>query len=393
MSKAETKVEIKSELSLKEKERRWSALREKLNKAGYGALIVIGAAQGGMAPVKYLTQIWGNPTNAVFFPAEGKPIFLISSNTALTGASLAAQGCWVPAEDIRPSVNPSEDLARLVIEHKLQKSKIGVDSYKFWTAEGYRLFTEKCPGVELVEAHRFFGELRGPKSDEELAMIQKAITISDMSHYTFLANLKPGKKEIDVANPAVEVANAHGIADRIILINTRPEIAYPYIPGQTVIEKSNPVIWGPEFTRFEGGGSQMFRTYCWEKPKGDLKKMLDMCGEMRQMVIEEFRPGVEIVEAGKKLKRLVNKWGFECDKLGHAIGLSHFASPYITTGPGERDYIEWTILEREVYEIHPMIRPKGGAPPFVMIGDMYFIGKDSTKLMTTALPGLPEMIP
>jgi Xaa-Pro aminopeptidase len=392
MGPAKAKTEVKPELSLKEKERRWSAVREKLKRAGYGALIVIGAAQGGMAPVKYLTQVWGRPSNAVFFPADGSPVFLIPSNNAMTGAALVQQGCWLPEEDIHQSVNPAADLAKLVIEHKLQKSRIGVDSFRFWTAEGYRLFIESCPGVELVEAHRFLGEIRGPKSDEELALIEKAITISDMVHYTFLANLRPGVKEIDVANKAVEVANSHGIGDRIILINSRPEIVYPYLPGQTIIEKPNPVIWGPEFTRNEGGGSQMFRTYCWEKPEGVYKKMFDLCGEMRQMVIQEFRPGLEIVEAGKKIKNLVQKWGFECDKLGHAIGLSHFASPYITAGPGELDYIEWTILANEVYEIHPMIRARGGVPPFIMIGDMYFIGKDSTRLMTTALTGLPEII-
>jgi succinate dehydrogenase/fumarate reductase flavoprotein subunit len=31
--------------------------------------------------------------------------------------------------------------------------------------------------------------------------------------------------------------------------------------------------------------------------------------------------------------------------------------------------------------------------PFSMIGDMYLIGKDRTEWMTTALPGLPEIIP
>jgi Xaa-Pro aminopeptidase len=393
MSPIKANAEVKPELSLKEKERRWSAVRKKLNRAGYAALIVIGAAQGGMAPVRYLTQIWGRPSNAVFFPASGRPVFLIPSNTAMTGARLVKQGCWVPEEDIHPSANLAVDLARLVIEHKLQNSKIGIDSFRFWTADGYRLFTELCPGVELVEAHRFLGEIRGPKSEEELALIKKAITISDMVHYTFLANLRSGVREVDVADKAVEVANSHGIADRIILINSRPEIAYPYIPGQTIIEKPNPVIWGPEFTRNEGGGSQMFRTYCWEKPKGDYKRMFDLSGEMRQMVIQEFRPGLEIVEAGKKIKNLVRKWGFECDKLGHAIGMSHFASPYITAGPEELDYMEWTILTNEVYEVHPMIRAKGGVPPFIMIGDMYFIGKDRTELMTTALPGLPEIIP
>jgi hypothetical protein len=55
--------------------------------------------------------------------------------------------------------------------------------------------------------------------------------------------------------------------------------------------------------------------------------------------------------------------------------------------------MEWTILPNEVYVVHPMIRNKGGKPPFVMIGDMFFVGKESTPWMTTSLPRLPEIIP
>jgi Xaa-Pro aminopeptidase len=393
MSNTGSKVEVKTGLSLKEKERRWSAVRKKLNQAGYAALLVIGGPGAGMAPVRYLSQIWGSQQNAVFFPAEGRPVFLAPSNTANNAAALVKQGCWMPEEDIRPSANIGVDLAKLVIEYKLQKSKIGVDSFAFWPTKGYLQFRELCPKVELADIHRLIGEIRGPKSDEELELIQKAITISDMVHYTFLANLKPGVKEIEVANKAIDVANAHGVGDKIVLINNRQEIVYPYSPGQNILDKSSPVIWGPEFTRTEGGGAQMFRTYCWEKPTGDLKKMFEMCGDLRQMVIEELRPGLEIIDAGKNIKKLVKKWGFECDKLGHAIGMSHFASPYITTGPDERDYEEWTIMANEVYEIHPMLRGKGGVAPFVMTGDMFLIGKERTTMMTNILPGLPEIIP
>jgi Xaa-Pro aminopeptidase len=121
--------------------------------------------------------------------------------------------------------------------------------------------------------------------------------------------------------------------------------------------------------------------------------MFALCDELRQMIIQEFRPGLEIIQTGKKIEDMVSEWGFECDKLGHAVGLSYGDAPYITAGPHERDYMEWTILPNEVYAVHPMIRAKGGKPPFVMIGDMFLIGKDSTKWMTTTLPGIPEMIP
>ncbi len=381
-----------AELSLKEKERRRSLLRKKLQKAGLSALIVYGGTQLGV-PVHYLTRIWGNKQNMVIFPVDGEPVFLIPSNTGMTGESLVKQGCWLPAENIRSSANLAVDAARLIISLKLQKTRVGIDSFRFWPVFEYRTFNELCPDVQLVEAHRLFGEIRGPKSAEELAVMGEAIRISDLAHNTFLANLKPGLTEEEVADKANEVLTANDIIDRIILIHSRPEAVYPYRPGPTVIKKPNPVTFSPEFTRNAGYGAQMIRAYWWEEPEGIYKKMFGLWAEMRQMIVREFRPGVEITNAGQKIEKLVGEWGFECDKLGHAVGLSYGDAPYITAGPHERDYMEWTILTDEVYAVHPMVRCRGGKAPFTMIGDMYFIGRDATRWMTTTLPGLPEMIP
>ncbi|MCK4273404.1 MAG: M24 family metallopeptidase [Dehalococcoidales bacterium] len=381
-----------AELSLKEKERRRSLLRKKLQKAGLSALIVYGGTQLGV-PVHYLTHIWGNKQNMVVFPVDGEPVFLIPSNTGMTGESLVKQGCWLPAENIRSSANLAVDAARLIISLKLQKTRVGIDSFRFWPVFEYRTFNELCPDVQLVEAHRLFGEIRGPKSAEELAVMGEAIRISDLAHNTFLANLKPGLTEEEVADKANEVLTANDIIDRIILIHSRPEAVYPYRPGPTVIKKPNPVTFSPEFTRNAGYGAQMIRAYWWEEPEGIYKKMFGLWAEMRQMIVREFRPGVEITNAGQKIEKLVGEWGFECDKLGHAVGLSYGDAPYITAGPHERDYMEWTILTDEVYAVHPMVRCRGGKAPFTMIGDMYFIGRDATRWMTTTLPGLPEMIP
>ena len=380
------------ELSLKEKTRRWSLLRKTLQKAGLSALIVYGGTQLGV-PVHYLTRVWGNKQNMVIFPVAGEPVFLIPSNTGMTGEQAVKQGCWLPAEDIRSSANLAVDAAKIIIDLKLQKTQVGIDSFRFWPVFEYQTFSALCPKVNLVEAHRLFGEIRGPKSAEELAVMDTAIRISDLAHYTFLANLKPGLTEEQVAAKANEVLTTHEVIDRIILIHSRPEAAYPYRPGPNVIQKPNPITFSPEFTRNAGYGAQMIRAYWWEEPKGIYKKMFELWGEMRQMIVREFRPGVEITDAGKKIEELVGSFGFECDKLGHAVGLSYGDAPYITAGPHERDYMEWTILPNEVYAVHPMVRCKGGKAPFTMIGDMYFIGKDTTRWMTTALPGLPEMIP
>ena len=344
-------------------------------------------------PVRYLTNVWGSKGNAVLFPVQGEPRLRIPTDAMQNARMLIDQGCWLPEENIYPSAHLSSDLAKQITELKLDKSRIGIDSFLFWPAQDHLTLAGLCPGLQLVEAHRLFGEIRGPKSSEELAVMDKAIRISDLAHYTFLANLKPGMTEAEATARANEVLEAHGVGDRIILIHTGRDMTYPYFPGPTTIRKSDIVIFSPEFTRKLGYGAQMIRAYCWEPPKGTLKRMYSLCSELRQMVIEEFRPGLEITKAGEKIKKLVSRWGFESLKLGHAVGLSYGDAPYITAGPQERDSMEWTILAGEVYEVHPMIRSKGGKPPFAMIGDMFHIGEKKTRWMTTALPGIPEILP
>ena len=382
----------KLELSLTEKDRRYSLLQERLKKAGLSALIVYGGSQLGV-PVHYLTGVWGTRLNMVIFPAEGDPVFLIPSNSMETPETIEKQGCWIPVEHIHLSTHLAADAAQQIIGLGLQKARIGIDSFRWWPVFEYQTFAGLCPGVEIVESHRLFGEIRGSKSAEELALIQKALQISDLAHHTFLANLKPGMTEAEAAKYAVDVLDSHGIGDRIVLIHTRPEATYPNRPGPTVIQKPNPVTFSPEFTRQLGYGAQMIRAYWWEEPGGIYRQMFQLWSDMRQMIKEEFRPGVEITDAGQKVEDLIDSYGFECDKLGHAVGLSYGDAPYITAGPHEKDYMEWTIQANEIYAVHPMVRCRGYVAPFSMIGDMYFIGPEGTEWMTTALPGLPEIIP
>ena len=380
------------QLSMNEKKRRWSSLQEKMKREDFSALLVYGGSQLGV-PVHYLANIWGTRMNMVIFPAEGEPVFLIPSNSMHRAAEVAGQGCWIREENIHTTPHMAADAAKHITDMKLADGKIGVDGFLWWPVNDYQIFQEQCPKAQLVDAHRFFGEIRGPKSDEEMNMIRRAMKISDMAHYTFLSNLKPGITEAQAAAKAIEVLNEHGVGDRIILIHSRPEAVYPNLPGQSVIQKPDAVTFSPEFTMQAGYGAQMIRSYWWEEPKGIYKTMFQLWKDMRQMVMEEFRPGVEITAAGKKIEDLVADYGFECDKLGHAVGLSYGDAPYITAGPHEKDYMEWTILAKEVYAVHPMVRCKGYVAPFTMVGDMFYIGEDDTQWMTTALPGLPEMIP
>ena len=106
---------VKPELSLKEKERRWSLLQAKLKGAGLSALLVYGGSQLGV-PVHYLAKIWGTVMNMVIFPVEEEPVFLIPSNSGQTPQKVVESGCWINVENIRLSPNLAADAARQNLE-------------------------------------------------------------------------------------------------------------------------------------------------------------------------------------------------------------------------------------------------------------------------------------
>jgi Xaa-Pro aminopeptidase len=385
-------INSRAEFDTAEKNRRYTLLKNRLKDAGLSSLIVYGGTQLGV-PVHYLSQIWGSKMNAVIFPVEGEPILLIPSNMALNASVLAEQGCWLPQENILATHNLSIGLAGVVRQLRLEKTRIGIDSFRFWPVHDCETFKNLCPKVELMECHRLFGEVRGPKSPAEMKVMKKAILISDMAHYAFLANLQSGMTETEAVMHANEVLDRHHVGDRIVLIHSRPEKVYPSQPTATIIQRPNPVIFSPEFTRKAGYAAQMIRVYAWEEPDDEYKRMFELYGEIRQLVMEEFRPGIEITTAAQKIESLVDAWGFECDKLGHAIGVAYGDVPYITAGPHQRDHMDWTILENEVYAVHPMIRNKSARPPLILVGDMFHIGKDETRWLTRTMPDLPVLIP
>ena len=382
--------EFKPDLSLKEKERRWSLARNKMAQEGLAAIIVYGNDRHKRdIACRYFTNMLIFPPceHMLLMPAEEDPVLL---STMLGNVFFAKKVSWVPAEKIYASGNLGADLVKHLIALKLQNKRIGIDNLNGWQVQEYLALKQSCPDVEVVDVTRWLTEMRAQKSHEEIKVMEEAIRIGELAQRTFLANLKPGVTEEEVVGKVEDVIRAHGVEKRLWLINSTPEIAWPWLPGKTRIRKPNPVSFSPEFARTEGYAFQAIRTYCWEEPKGEFKRMWELWGELRRMVPQEFRPGRRIAEVAAKIEGVIKEWGFEYFNMGHGLGLHFFEESAISPRPL---YPDWTLMPNEVYVFHPQIRALGARGPLAWVGDMYWVGEDSTRWMTPFLPGLPEMIP
>jgi len=381
--------DLKLELSLKEKERRWSMVRKKMAQDGLDAVIIFGNDQHLRdRACSYFTNTltYSGCEHMVLIQADGEPVFL---NSSPLGTYHVKRDSWVPAENIYESKKLGADLAKHIIRLKIQKKRIGIDNLEQWPARDYLALTESCPDIEIVDVSRWLWEMRTQKSPEELKLIEEAIRISELAQRTFLTNLKPGMKEEVVVSKVEEVIRANGVERRLWLMNSTRDLSYPGLPGDTIIQKPNPVSFSAEFQRTRAYASQSIRTYCWEEPKGDYKRMFELCGEFRRMIPEEFRPGRRMSEVAAKFDSIIEEQGFEYHNMGHGLGLNFVEEPFISPQPLNPD---WVLMPNEVYEFHPMIRTKDGKGPLAWIGDIYLIDEDSTRWMTPFLPGLPEII-
>jgi Xaa-Pro aminopeptidase len=275
---------------------------------------------------------------------------------------------------------------------KLQNEKIGIDNLGVLTAQDYLVLKEKCPHIELVDITVEMAEIRGPKSKEEIELMEEAITLGAQLQKVFTDNLRPGMTEQTVVGKVMDIAKANGVESALWLTVSNEEMVYPYMAGEHIIRRELPVTFSTEFEIMGRYSCQIARMYSWEKPEGLYKDMLDVREELRHLILEELRPGKILADFAAKLEAMVDKAGFECDFIGHAIGLHFGEFPYISSSSQKGRFTEWRILADEVYVVNPQIRQKGAKGPMAFIGDMYFVGEERTRWMTQMFPGLPEII-
>ncbi|MBT7858447.1 MAG: aminopeptidase P family protein [Nitrospinaceae bacterium] len=360
-----------------------------MSKEGLSAIIVYGCdGHTRDVPCRYMTNmpIIAGCRDILIFPADGEPVLLV---TYPTQTFFAKRISWISEENVHGSTDIVNDLKKHLESRNLMTERVGIEAPGLWPAQDYLAFLEACPKVQLVDTSKWMSKIRAQKSDEELKLMREAVDIGELALEAFIDNLRPGMTEEKAVAPVEEILRANGVEKRLWLMSSTPEMASPWLPGETIIRKPNPILVSLEFQRSRGYTCQVVRNYCWEEPTGDYKKMFDLWKELRILPSEELRPGRNINSLGQRIKELVRDWGFECSMLGHGLGMDFFEEPAINSGPLEE---EWLVMTNQVFVFHPQVRPLGGGGPFVFVGDMYLVGEESTEWMTNFMPGLPEMI-
>jgi Xaa-Pro aminopeptidase len=175
---------VATTLSLRERDRRYAAVRAELRRRGLQAVVVTGSN------LQYLSDGVPRELFGVLSVDENEPFTDILIWRALADVSIdvvrEAQD-WV--SDIRSGRDGVAVAARLK-ELRLDKAKVG-----YAGALSQRVFSQivkELPNMSLVEASDAFVNLRTIKSDEEIALIDRANVIFDKAVEQIHAKARPG---------------------------------------------------------------------------------------------------------------------------------------------------------------------------------------------------------
>jgi Xaa-Pro aminopeptidase len=224
-------------LSLRERDRRWQALRQRMGERGLDCLLV-GSFRSRERFESYLLddQIEG----MVLFPLEGAPVVLSwytpRISRALESASRGVES-WVT--DYRVG-GGATDLAALLRERGLDQRRIGIVGlgrtspgepdgyvpYTYWTQ-----LLEQVPQATFVDFSADITTLVLVRSEEELALVRYAARVTEAACQAMLDVTRPGVGEELIYAAIMREIFAHGA-----------DVRYPFLSLQS---GPHNIGWGP----------------------------------------------------------------------------------------------------------------------------------------------------
>ena len=221
--------------SLKERDRRWSRLRQEMKRAGLDALIGLpneGHWDQFGADTRYITQIGGTQTEVgCVLPFEADVTAIVRGANEIEWWGLAQD--WV--KDIRPS---RRSYGEPVIERlkEIRATRAGVIGLSglVRAPEGivpwgtFEKIRAALPKVEFVNATDLIQEVRSVKSAEEIAFIEKAADIIGKAIDVLIAHAKVGVRENElIAEMLREIVRRGGEPITMMLFGTGgPEVPW-----------------------------------------------------------------------------------------------------------------------------------------------------------------------
>jgi Xaa-Pro dipeptidase len=200
----------------------------------------------------------------------------------------------------------------------------------------FRRFAEALPGWEWTDGAPLTERLRIIKTPEELALIRRAVEITEAAIAATFARLAPGMSERDVARLLAGEMQQRG-ASGGGLVQFGASSALPHGgPGGTTLAREMVVLIDCG-CRVTGYTSDITRTMWYgDAPPEEFRRVFNLVHDAQTAAMELGRPNVTECQALDRVARAVIAEGgygrFFTHRLGHGMGMDGHEAPYLVEG-------------------------------------------------------------
>ncbi len=366
------------EFTLRERDRRYKAVRSNMEKVGLDALIVYGITglsgqwKGNFV---YLTnRCLLSADGLMFFPLDRDPTIFVSGDNQYLEAK---RGQWV--HDIRMTRQPVADLCALISSHKSARGKIGVSSFAGLPVRIADQLRSQLPGAEFVDALELILAVREIKSDEELLVARRGAEVADAGVRHLLEVLRPGATEFKWKAELESVMTACGADGGFNTIAAgRAEGEHDAFRGFVVAPTERKFAKGDlvlmEISpRVNGYYNQLVRLISFGEPPEYIRKAHAACVAAKHSALDKLKPGETLANVAKAVQEKLLEHGYATRGIqAHTLGLD--LSESIIT-PENQKKVEQGFL----VTVHPMVATGDWRQLFV--GETYFVHKDGVEAL------------
>ncbi|MCO5202920.1 MAG: aminopeptidase P family protein [Chloroflexi bacterium] len=272
----------------------------------------------------------------------------------------AERECVPRGFEVFPALGARKEwFPKLIGEADLAGKRVGVSTRDLSYA-GYLSmldYLEPLPGPdrpEFVPAKGIIEKLRRKKDPEELALLQRAIHISDDAFERLETALTPEMTELEAAEVFAANVKAAGGEDISFptIVAGGPWSAMPHAsPRAERLGTDRPVVIDMG-ARYEGYCSDLTRTVVIGQPDAKFREVYGIVFEAQQAAIAGAEAGMKASDAHLLAQDVIAAAGYG-DRfghgLGHGVGLDVHEDPYL--GTSSEDVLE----EGMVFTIEPGI--------------------------------------
>jgi Xaa-Pro dipeptidase len=321
--------------SEQEYKRRYSVLSEAMKEAGLDCLLIygcisLGGSDTGQINAQYLSNFAGVGHTYVVFPVKEAPTLHIGMPLQVPNAKDIS-----PIQDVRGGVALEDTVSDRLKELGLNKGNIGivgpgVDFFFPCTIpyEHYVRFLKDFPDAQFQKMSEWYENIRSIKSDEEIALIERAAALNDLCHEEMFHATRAGRSHADLRRIVEQVAFMHKGNHCMMHLSSWPMSnqvwMYPdFWPTDRTVEAGHlimsemPVGYGMYYTKIMG-------TYFMGEPTREYRDMFELAASVHERVVRELKPGMKGSDVDKFVEPF-RKSGYMAASL--VSGWSNYNSP------------------------------------------------------------------